>query len=261
MDSAHKIKGLFRVLRWDDKGSLHLARELKKRNVAANFNANEKQLDKNSILVLEISKMGFEMGGSYDEAPFWDEPYDSQYTKISRLKDKLEEVTGQPMRSFSSKYSAYDENTLKICEKLGVAYVFARGTAGARAIVYKPMEYDISIISTSDVQLHGQGGGTLADGSIWSRSGTPDDLKEILHDLEESRITLVAQAQLSGTKLHWWNVYRDFLDSGRVVWQSMDEFAVDSVELAFGRIPINRDVQYLESKPRIPLELEVDLPF
>ena len=259
--AAIKTEAVFRVLRWDARGSRHWGEELKRRGIPANFSADEKQLEKDSGLVREICAMGFELGGSYDEAPFWNEPYASQYEKMTRLKEKLEAVTGKPMRSFSSKYSAYNEHTLKIAEKLGIKYVFARGTAGPRAVVYKPKEYDLKILSTSDVQLENMGGGTLADGSIWSRGGTPDDFRKILFGVRENKITLVAQAQLSGVKLYWWNVYQEFFDADLVDWKSMDEFCLDSVELPNDHIPVNTEVQYLKPQPKTPLEQEVDFPF
>ena len=209
----------------------------------------------------EICALGFEFGGSYDEAPFWNESYDFQYDKMSRLKDKLEGITGKPMRSFSSKYSAYNEETLKIAEKLGIRYLFARGTAGAKAVVYKPREYDVRIISTSDVPLKDMGGGTLADGSFWSRGAGPEDFRKILFSLKEDKITLVAQAQLSGVKLYWWNVYQEFFDADPVNWETFEQFAADPLELPNAEIPMNTEVQYLKPQPKIPLEEEVDFPY
>ena len=257
-NSVVKTEGLFRILRWDARGSRHWAEELRRRGIPANFNADEKQLDKEGGLVREICALGFEFGGSYDEAPFWNESYDSQYEKITRLKNNLETVTGKPMRSFSSKYSAYNEHTLKIAEKLGIKHIFARGTAGARAVVYKPKEYNVNIISTSDVPFKDMGGGTLADGSFWSRGATPDDFKKILFSLKEDKITLVAQAQLSGAKLYWWNVYQAFLDADLFDWKTIDQFVSNPTVLPNADIPMNTEVQYLKAQPRIPLEQEVD---
>jgi hypothetical protein len=177
------------------------------------------------------------------------------------VKDKLEAVTGKPMCSFSSKYSAYNEDTLKIADRLGIAHLFGRGTAGARAVVYQPTEYAVRIISTSDVPLNDMGGGTLAAGSIWSRGGTPDDFRKILFAVKEDKITLVAQAQLSGVKLHWWNIYQEFFDADLVDWKTMDEFAAHPTVLPNADIPLNTEVQYTKPQPRIPLEEEVDFPF
>lgn len=256
-----KTEGLFRILRRDPKGLRHWAAELKRREIPANFNADENLLDKDGGLVREICGLGFEFGGSYDEAPFWNESYDSQYDKMGRLKDKLESVTGMTMLTFSSKYSAYNEDTLKIAGKLGIRYVFGRGTAGVKAVVYKPEEYDVKIVSTSDVPLKDMGGGTLADGSFWSRGATPDDFRQSLFSLKEDKITLVAQAQLSGVKLYWWNVYQEFLDANLVDWKTIDAFTADPVVLPNAQIPVNTEVQYLKPQPKMPLEEEVDFPF
>jgi len=253
--------GLIRLLRKDPRGLLHWAEELAGRGIPANFNADENLLDTNSALVRTISDLGFEFGGSCNEAPFWDEYYDFQYDKIKHLKNKLEAVTGKAMRSFSSKYSAYNEHTLAIAEKLGITYVFGRGTAGARAVVYQPKEFDVKIISTSDVPLKNMGGGSLADGSFWSRGATPEDFKNVLFSLKEDRITLVAQSQLSGVKLRWWNVYQEFLDADRIDWKTIDSFAAEFIFLPNAQIPINKEVQYLKPQPLIPLEQEVDFPF
>lgn len=84
------------------------------------------------------SERGFEIGGAYNDGPFWTEPYNSQYMKMSRVKNKVENCINKPMRIFHSKYFAYNEDTLKIAVELGVEYILARGTAGARAVVYKP---------------------------------------------------------------------------------------------------------------------------
>lgn len=258
--SLPKAQGLFRVLRWDAEGSKRWAEELKRRDIPANFSADEKQLDRDAGLVSSISAMGFELGGSYDEAPFWDEPYHRQLEKMSRLKDRLEALTGRVMRSFSSKYSAYNLDTVRAAEKLGIEYLFGRGTAGARAVVYKPQEYAVNIISTSDVPFKDMGGGTLADGSLWSRGATPEEFRRILFSVREQKITLVAQAQLSGRKMYWWNVYQEFLEADLVVWKTLDQFSSDAVVLPDAEIPINREMQYQNPQPRMPLEEEVDLP-
>jgi hypothetical protein len=79
--------------------------------------------------------------------------------------------------------------------------------------------------------------------------------------VREERITLVAQAQLSGVKLHWWNVYQEFFNAGLVDWKAMDEFADHPTVLPNADIPVNTEVQYIKPQPRIPLEEEVDFPF
>lgn len=79
--------------------------------------------------------------------------------------------------------------------------------------------------------------------------------------MKEDQITLVAQAQLSGAKLQWWNVYQEYFDADLVNWKTMDEFAAHPIVLANAEIPVNTEVQYTKPQPRIPLEEEADFPF
>jgi hypothetical protein len=105
------------------------------------------------------------------------------------------------------------------------------------------------------------GTGSLCDQSLWSRGVTPDGFKEILFNVKEDRIVLVAQTHLSGIKLHWWNTYQHFLDADIVAWKSLDEFASNPLVLPNAQIPMNTEVQYETPQPKIPLEEEPDYPF
>jgi len=90
-----KAKGLFRVLRWDARGSRHWAEELKKRRIPANFNADEKQLDKDSDWCARYAPWDLNWADPMMSA-LLDESYDAQYEKMTRVKNKLEAVTGSP---------------------------------------------------------------------------------------------------------------------------------------------------------------------
>jgi hypothetical protein len=227
----------------------------------ANFNVGNKFLDGPPALIdtlKEIGAMGFEFGGSYDNGPFWDVSYDGQYEAMARLKDSVEALTGKRMRLFSSKFSAYNEDTLRIAEKIGVDYLFGRGVSGVLASVYKPEEFNVKIISTSDV-IFADSSGTLGDGPLWTRGATPEDFHGVLFNLREERITLVAQSQLSGVKQRWWQCYMDLFDAGTVMWRDVDSFAKDYIVLPAANIPINRTVEYNDTKPAIPLDQELDI--
>jgi len=104
------------------------------------------------------------------------------------------------------------------------------------------------------------GTGSLCDHSLWSRGETPDDFRKILFSLTEDRIILVCHTHLSGVKLHWWNVYQDFLNANIVTWKSLDEFVTNPVALPIALIPLNREVKYVIPKPKIPLEQEPQCP-
>jgi peptidoglycan/xylan/chitin deacetylase (PgdA/CDA1 family) len=240
-------------------GIRHWADELQKRRIPAVFGIEESQLSQHPGLIRELRDKGFDFECSHPE-PFWNESYQSQYEIITRFKSKFEAMLNKPMCAFSSKYSAYNEDTLKIAEKLGIRYILARGNSGLKAEVYKPAEYNVILISASSIPAN-KGGGMLVDGSVWSTGGNPESLKDILFNLKEDRITLTAQAQLSGVKLFWWNAYQAFLDANIVDWVKLDEFAANPITLPYSDIPGTTEIGYLKPQPKISMDQEVDFPF
>lgn len=260
--SPDRTRGLFLIIdRRNHRGLTHWIDELEKREIPAVIKLDEYMVDNFCDLVRDISERGFEVGCSYNEQPFWEVDYDGQYEIMSRLKEKLDVCSGKSMRVFGSKYFAYDESTLQIADKLGIDYVLARGTAGARALVYKAEEYNARIISVSNVPSKQLGTGSLCDESLWCRGETPEDLRKLLFNFKENRIVLVAQTHLSGVKRNWRNIYREFLDQDRIHWQSIDNFVQEPVVLPNSRIPVNTRADYRTPRPKIPLEDEPDLSF
>jgi hypothetical protein len=260
-NQVSQMEGMFLIIdHGNAKGLKHWTDEFERRGMPAVIQTNEFMITENGDTIKSLSTKGFEICGAYNERPFWNEPYRFQLQVMSHIKDRVETCTGKPMRIFGSKYSAYDEVTLTVADKLGVGYVFARGAAGARAVVYRPEEYDVTIVSVSNVPSEQLGTGSLCDQSLWSRGADPDGFKEILFNLKEDRIVLVAQTHLSGVKLHWWNVYQEFLDAKRIVWKSLDDFAVHPIVLPNAKIPVNSEVKYLTPQPKMPLEQEPDYP-
>jgi hypothetical protein len=257
-----QIEGMFLIIDHGNvKGLNHWAGECERRGMSAVIQTREDVLTENKDMIRSLSAKGFEICGAYNEKPFWNEPYRFQYEMMSRIKDKVEASTSKPMRIFGSKYSAYDEITLKVADELRIKFVFARGAMGAKAVVLKPQEYSVILVSVSNVPSKHLGTGSLCDQSLWSRGASPDDLRQILFNLKEDRIVLVAQTHLSGVKLNWWKVYQDFLDADMVSWKTLDEFVSHPMILPNTEIPINTEVQYLIAQPKIPLEQELDYPF
>jgi hypothetical protein len=257
---AH-MEGMFLIIdHGNRKGLKHWTDEFERRGMPAVIQTNEYMVMEHGDMIKTLSAKGLEICGAYNEKPFWSEPYRFQHEVMRRIKEKVETCTGQPMRIFGSMYSAYDETTLRVADELGIPYIFARGAAGARAVVFKPEEYRVTIVSVSNVPSKQLGTGSLCDQSLWSRGAVPDDLREILFNLKEDRIVLVAQTHLSGVKVNWWNIYQTFLNAGRVTWKSLDEFASNPVLLPNAQIPMNTEVQYTTPQPKIPLDQEPECP-
>ena len=256
-----QIEGMFLITGQENiKGLNHWADELERRGIPAIILVKEETVDNNCDVIKNISDRGFEIGGSFLQ-PFWDESYEYQYEKISRINDKVQSCTHKAMRIFNSKYFAYDETTSRVADKLGIEYVLARGAAGAKAAIYQPHEYRTKILFVSNVPSKEMGTGSLCDQSLFSRGETPRNFRNILFDLTVDKIILVAHMHLSGVKLHWWNVYQDFLNANIVTWKSLDEFVTNPVALPIALIPLNREVKYVIPKPKIPLKEEPEYPF
>jgi hypothetical protein len=257
-----QIEGMFLIIdRRNDTGLKHWGDELERREIPALIQVDEYMVDNHPELIKSLGDKGFEIGGGYNKGPFWNEPHNVQYEEMIHVWDRVQSCVNKPMRVVNSKYFAYDEITLKVADEVGVEYILVRGTAGAKAVVYRPEEYDAKIISVSNVPSEEMGTGSLCDESLWCRGVTPEGFREVLFALEEERVVVVAQTHLSGVKLNWWNVYQDFFDAGIVQWKSLDEFSLDPIVRPNEKIPVNTEVEYLTPMPAIPLEQEPDYPF
>ncbi len=203
-----------------------------------------------------LKKLGMEIGAGVNSKPFWDLPYEEQFNLIKETKQIFENCFGEELKMFNSRYFAYDENTLKAAQNLGIKYIFARGTTGERCTVYKPKEYDVKIISVSNINSPKFGTGSLCDYSYWARAGTPEDFEKKLFDsLKYDKICPVSHTYLGGMKKGWNDAYLKFFDNTDVEWVSLDEFAKEpDLVLSYSEIPQNREVQYVQPKPLIPLE-------
>lgn len=215
---------------------------------------------------VRLAMKGYPIAGLYAEQPFWDMPYDEQLARMREVKAAIEQtLVVETMRVFGSKYFAYDENTLKAADALGVDYVLARGTAGERAIVYAPREYKARIISVSNVPFGDMGTGSLCDYSLWARGSTDADFFDLVQNVIERRpsdMILVSHAYLGGTRAGWWRGYEAALDSDDVQWRKFDDWigALELIDLPYASIPVNREVKYQAPKPAMPLDRMEPVP-
>jgi len=254
-----ETKGMILLIEFEEtQGLLNWAKELESRNMTAVIQVQHNIVGEHCDVIKNLSDRGFEISGLYAAEAFWDKNYTFQYEKMAEVKNKIESCTGKKMSSFGSRYFAYDETTLKVADELGIKYVFARGTTGARATIYKPEEYNVKIIAVSNVPSKELGTGSLCDYSLWARGENPDSFKKIaISSLKSNdKIILVSHAYLGGTKLRWWEAYQEVLDKSKVKWLSLDEFAIVDYELPNAKIPVNREVKYEVPKPEVPLEEE-----
>jgi hypothetical protein len=260
------VNGLIMLIEFEGiDGVRHWERELDRRGLTALVQAQDDVLRQWPADFRRLAAKGYVISGIHAEIPFWDVPYAEQHRLMKQVKDTVESLTGRPMRVFGSRYFAYDENTLKAADALGIEYVLARGTAGERAIVYAPREYRVKIVSVSNVPFKEMGSGSLCDYSLWARGSTHQDFGYVVQraiTLAPSDLILVSHAYLGGTKLLWWRTYEAALARRDVAWRGFDGWlrATRPVAAANADIPVNREVKYVAPQPAVPLEQLEDIP-
>lgn len=265
---AAKINGLMYLIQNDPAdaadGLLKWEAELNKRGLTALIKASKPVLEKYPELFRKLAREGHVIMGGY-AGICWDMPYAKQYQAIKETKEYMETLTGRKMLVFACQYSSYDENTVKAAQALGVPYVLARGTEDVRALLYKPKEYNVRLLEVSNVEFGKMGKGSLCDISLFSRGATEADFSRVFEESvakQPDSMILVSHPHIGGVKAGYWKIYEAALASSRVAWQPFEGWMkkVKTVELAYRQIPENREVEYLEPKPAVPLEQLENLP-
>ena len=258
--AAPPTNGLIMLLEFEKiEGIRHWERELNQRSLTALVQAQFNVLDKYPADFKRLAGEGYVIAGVYAEKAFWDVPYDEQLARMREAKQAVERITGKPMRVFGSRYFAYDENTLRAADALGIEFVLGRGTAGALATIYAPREYKAKIISVSNVPFAEMGTGSLCDYSLWARGSNGKEFGEVVDKVLASGLSdliLVSHAYIGGMYKDWWRVYEDALARKEIAWRSFDPW-VASVKVAvqpLAEIPVNREVKYDTPKPSVPLQ-------
>lgn len=254
------INGLIMLIEFEKiDGILQWEKELDQRNLTAMVKVQNNVLLEHPDVFKRLADKGYEIAGGYDEAPFWDMPYEKQYEYLKESQELVESVTEKPMRVFGSRYFAYDENTLKAADELGIDYILARGTQDVSAVIYDPQEYDVNIISVTNVENGEMGRGSLCDYSLWARGADAQEFAQILEQSlakKPENMILVSHAYLGGTRQEWWTEYKKVLETDQVSWTSFDNWVKKQEMLTMpnNEIPVNREVKYVQPKPAKPME-------
>lgn len=265
---AAGINGLIYLINTDPEagvdGLLWWESELRARGLTAMIKASNPVLETYPEVFRRLAGEGHEIIGGH-AGICWDLPYEDQLRAVAEVKARMEELTGKPMRVFACSYSSYDENTLRAAEALGVPYVLARGTEDVRALIYRPEEYQVGLIEVSNVEFGELGRGSLCDISLYARGATEADFPEVFAQSvakNPDSMILVSHPHIGGTKLGYWTVYEQALESPAFQWRTfsdwLDHVAVDT--RTYAEIPENREVEYLEPQPAVPLDQLEDLP-
>lgn len=260
------INGMIMLIEFEKiEGILQWEKELDARNLTALLKVQDNVLEEYPEVFKRLANKGYEVAGGYDEAPFWDMSYEEQHKFLQDSKELVERITGKKMRVFGSRYFAYDENTLKAANDLGIEYILGRGVNDVEAVIYQPEEYAVKVISVSNVDVGEMGRGSLCDYSLWARGSNAQEFAEML-DISIAKnpenMILVSHAYLGGTRLEWWNEYERALLSQKVIWTSFDTWIANQeiVTLPNAEIPINNEVKYVAPSPEKPIEDYAAIP-
>ena len=254
--------GLMLLIEFEDTvGINNFVYQMYERNIPGLLMVNAEYVEENCELVKGLQDYNIEVCGTAPGEPFWDLPYEVQYERIKETKDRIEACTGNPVRVMGSRYFAYDENTLKAADDLGIPYVFARGTTGSKATIYQTEEYDVKIFSVSNIDSPKWGTGSLCDYSYWAREGNPEDFRDEVYKAFKNfkKVSPVSHTYIGGAKQRWNEVYVDMFDNLDVNWVTLDEFGEVDVYATFDEVPVNREVQYTTPKSEIPLDEEIEV--
>jgi len=177
-----RINGLMMLIEFERiEGILQWEKEIDSRKTAALVSVQQNILGKYPEVFKRLADKGYEIAGGYDGAPFWDMSYQEQYKHMKESKEFIEKLIGKKIRVFGSRYFAYDENTLKAADALGIEYVLGRGTRDIEAVIYAPKEYKVKVISVSNVDVgEPMGRGSLCDYSLWARGADPTEFGKIV---------------------------------------------------------------------------------
>ncbi len=244
-------------------GLVNMVNDMKERDIHGILLINGDFIEENATVIKEILKTGvIEIATSYDPKPFWDMPYEQQYEIITDMIAKSEEYLGITPRIISSRYMASDETTVKIADELGIEYITARGTTELESIVYKPDEYDVKIISVSNIDVPEFKYGSFCDYSFYERNGTPQDMEtEYKRAIQEDKFIGTSHTYIGGYKERWNDMWHKFWDEYEVDWVDLDTLGSVDKQMPMWQIPINKNAPYTPEKirPQIAYEDEADV--
>ncbi len=244
-------------------GLVNMVNDMKERNIHGILLINGDFIEDNATVIKEVLKTGvIELGVSYDPEPFWDMPYEKQYQLITEMLEKSEQYLGITPRIISSRYMASDETTVKIADELGIEYITARGTTELATVVYKPQEYNVKIISVSNIDVPEFKYGSFCDYSFYERNGTPQDMeKEYQRAITQEKFIGTSHTYIGGYKERWNDMWHKFWDEYEVDWVDLDTLGTIDKTMPMWQIPINKNAPYTPEKirPQIDYESEPDV--
>jgi hypothetical protein len=239
-------------------GLVNMVNDMKERDVKGLLMVSGSFIEKHADVLKEILKTGVvEIEPSYDPEPFWGMSYDRQYEIISEMIKNAQTYLGVTPRVISSRYMASDENTVKVAQALGIEYITARGTTELATTIYKPEEYDVKIISVSNIDVPEFKYGSFCDYSFYERNGSPEDMEtQYKRAIQNEKFMAVSHTYIGGYKERWNDMWHRFWDNYEVDWVDLDTLGSVDKEMPMWQIPVNKNAPYTPEKIRPAVSYE-----
>lgn len=239
-------------------GLVNMVNDMDERDIHGLLLVNADFVDQNADTIRRVLATGnIEIAASYDPKPYWEMTYDEQYTVITDMIDRIEKALDTHVRVISSRYMASDENTVKIADLLGIEYITARGTTELATTVYKPEEYNVKIISVSNIDVPEFKYGSFCDYSFYERNGSPADMThEFERAITEDKFIGVSHTYIGGYKARWNDMWHNFWDNYDVEWVDLDTLGSIDKVMPMWQIPVNTNAPYTPEKIRPAIAYE-----
>jgi hypothetical protein len=241
-------------------GLVNMVNDMVQRDIKGLMMLTPDFVEENTIQIQELLDTGnVEIVATYVEEPLWGMPYEQQYEILNDTIERIEAVVDTKIRIISSRYMASDETTVQVAEELGIEYITARGTTDLAAFVYKPEEYDVKIISVSNIDTIEFKYGSLCDYSYFERAGSPDDMiKDLVRATKQDKFFGVSHTYIGGYKARWNDMWHEFWDNNEIEWIDLDTLGQVDKEMPMWQIPVNQNSPYTPERmrPEIPYEEE-----
>lgn len=254
-----KPKGMMLLIEFNNTDGLaNMVNDMRERNIKGLLMVNADFIKKNAEELKEILKTGVvELCPSYDPEPFWGMPYEKQHTIIKEMLENSKEYLGVTPRVISSRYMASDETTLKVADELGIEYITARGTTELATTIYKPEEYNVKIISVSNIDVPEFKYGSFCDYSFYERGGEPEDMEEqFKRAIQNKKIMATSHTYIGGFKERWNDMWHRLWDNYGVEWVDLDTLGTVDKTMPTWQIPVNKNAPYTPEKIRPKLEFQ-----
>lgn len=239
-------------------GLVNMVNDMKERDVKGLLMVSGSFIQKHAEVLKEVLKTGVvELAPSYDPEPFWGMSYEKQYEIISQMIENAQTYLGVTPRVISSRYMASDENTVKVAQALGIEYITARGTTDLATTVYKPEEYDVKIISVSNIDVPEFKYGSFCDYSFYERNGSPEDMEtQYKRAIQNEKFMAVSHTYIGGYKERWNDMWHRLWDNYEVDWVDLDTLGSVDKEMPMWQIPVNKNAPYTPEKIRPAISYE-----